>query len=156
VDEELKNIKKLITLMEKHDLSHVSVESDGVKIKLNRGADIAALQSMLATQAANIPAPPPAQAPALVGPAAPAAEVPTGPEITAPMVGTFYGAESPESDALVKVGSKVDEDTVVCIIEAMKVMNEIKADMKGTITEILVENASPVQFGEPLFRIDPS
>jgi acetyl-CoA carboxylase biotin carboxyl carrier protein len=152
VDEELKNIKKLIALMEKHDLSHVSVASEGVKIKLNRGADVSAVQSILAAQAAAPPAAP--HAPALA--ADPAVDAPTGPEITAPMVGTFYSAESPESPPLASIGTKVTEDTVVCIIEAMKVMNEIKADTKGTITEVLVDNASPVQFGEPLYRIDPS
>jgi acetyl-CoA carboxylase biotin carboxyl carrier protein len=155
VDDELKNIKKLIALMEKHDLSHVTVESDGVKVKLHRGADPAALQSMLAAQSAAPPAAPQALPPD-PDPAPATADAPIGPEITAPMVGTFYSAESPESPPLVTVGSKVSEDTVVCIIEAMKVMNEIKAETKGTITEVLVDNASPVQFGEPLYRIDPS
>lgn len=135
--------------MEKHDLSHVSVESQGTKIKLNRGANIEA-----------VPAAPAATPAPAISAAAPAAETPaaapTDPEITAPMVGTFYSSESPEADPFVKVGSKVDEDTVICIIEAMKVMNEIKAETKGTITEVLVDNASPVQFGEPLFRIDPA
>ncbi|MEM7145974.1 MAG: acetyl-CoA carboxylase biotin carboxyl carrier protein [Verrucomicrobiota bacterium] len=153
MDEELKNIKKLITLMEKHDLSHVSVESQGTKIKLNRGANIEAIPAALAPAA---PAPPPQAAAPAPDAAAAAPAAPTGPEITAPMVGTFYSAESPESDPFVKVGAKVDEDTVVCIIEAMKVMNEIKAETKGTITEVLVDNASPVQFGEPLFRIEPA
>ena len=77
-------------------------------------------------------------------------------DITSPMVGTFYDAPSPESAPFVKVGQKVTEDTVVCIIEAMKVMNEIKAETKGTIVEIVAEKGKPVQYGAPLFRVEPS
>ena len=72
------------------------------------------------------------------------------------MVGTFYSAPAPEADAFIAVGAEVDVDTVVCIVEAMKVMNEITAEVKGTIRQILVENAAPVQFGQPLFLIDPA
>ncbi|MCF7837857.1 MAG: acetyl-CoA carboxylase biotin carboxyl carrier protein, partial [Candidatus Marinimicrobia bacterium] len=73
--------------------------------------------------------------------------------ITAPMVGTFYRSSSPEADAFVKVGDDVEYDSTVCIIEAMKVMNELKAELKGTILEILVDNATPVEYGQPLFRV---
>jgi acetyl-CoA carboxylase biotin carboxyl carrier protein len=72
------------------------------------------------------------------------------------MVGTFYAASAPEADAYVEVGDIVDEETVVCIIEAMKVMNEIKAEIKGKVVEVLVNNGEPVEFGQPLFLIDPS
>ena len=76
--------------------------------------------------------------------------------ITSPMVGTFYRSSAPDTESFIDVGSPVDTDTVVCIIEAMKVMNEITAEVKGTIRKILVENAAAVQFGQPLFQIDPS
>ena len=76
-------------------------------------------------------------------------------EIKSPMVGTFYRAPSPESANYVEIGSEVNPDTVVCIIEAMKVMNEIKAEVKGVITQVLIDNAKPVEFGQPLFKIRP-
>ena len=76
-------------------------------------------------------------------------------EIKSPMIGTFYRAPSPESASYVEIGSDVNPETVVCIIEAMKVMNEIKAEVKGVLTQILVENAKPVEFGQPLFKIRP-
>jgi acetyl-CoA carboxylase biotin carboxyl carrier protein len=101
-------------------------------------------------------APQPGQAAPVAALAAAAGEPepkPTGREITSPMVGTFYSAASPESSGYVEVGTEVTEETVVCIIEAMKVMNEIKAETRGVITEILAENGKPVQFGQPLFRL---
>lgn len=106
--------------------------------------------------------PPPAQGAA---PLAPPAQVQVAPaessnsgdaEVVSPMIGTFYRAPSPESEDYVAVGSEVNQDTVVCIIEAMKVMNEIKAEVKGVVTEILVDNAKPVEFGQPLFKIRPT
>jgi acetyl-CoA carboxylase biotin carboxyl carrier protein len=77
-------------------------------------------------------------------------------EIKSPMIGTFYRSPSPESGSYVEIGTEVNPETVVCIIEAMKVMNEIKAELKGTITQVLVENAKPVEFGQPLFRVRPN
>jgi acetyl-CoA carboxylase biotin carboxyl carrier protein len=77
-------------------------------------------------------------------------------EIKSPMIGTFYRAPSPESAAYIEVGSEVNPETVVCIIEAMKVMNEIKGEVKGVITQVMVENAKPVEFGQPLFKVRPS
>jgi acetyl-CoA carboxylase biotin carboxyl carrier protein len=76
-------------------------------------------------------------------------------EIKSPMIGTFYRAPSPEAANYVEVGTEVSADTVVCIIEAMKVMNEIKAEVRGVVTQLLVENAKPVEFGQPMFRIRP-
>jgi acetyl-CoA carboxylase biotin carboxyl carrier protein len=81
------------------------------------------------------------------------AAVPAGKEITSPMVGTFYSAPSPDSPSFVSVGQAVTPDTVICIIEAMKVMNEIKAEVSGVVTEVLAENGKPVQFGQALFRV---
>ncbi len=99
-----------------------------------------------------------APAPLALPAAAPAAPAPAAvePEIKSPMIGTFYRSPSPESGSYVEVGSEVNPDTVVCIIEAMKVMNEIKAEVKGVITQVLVENAKPVEFGQPLFKIRPN
>ena len=77
-------------------------------------------------------------------------------EIKSPMIGTFYRAPSPEANSYVEIGTEVNPDTVVCIIEAMKVMNEIKAEVKGVITQVLVENAKPVEFGQPLFKTRPA
>ena len=96
-----------------------------------------------------MPAPRPSESPA----ATPAPEQPIEPEIKSPMIGTFYRKPSPESESYVEVGDTVTPDTVVCIVEAMKVMNEIKAEMSGVITEILVEDGSPVEFGQALFRV---
>ena len=89
---------------------------------------------------------------------APAPPVPASNEveIKSPMIGTFYRAPSPESAPYVEVGTEVNPETVVCIIEAMKVMNEIKAEAKGVITQVMVENAKPVEFGQPLFKIRPT
>jgi acetyl-CoA carboxylase biotin carboxyl carrier protein len=108
---------------------------------------------MMLPVAAPIPATPVA-APIPATPAA--APVPEGTEVKSPMIGTFYLKPSPDAEPFVEVGAKVDADTVVCIIEAMKVMNEIKAEVKGTIIEVLMEEGKPVEYGQGLFRIDPS
>ena len=149
---DLKEIKTLIDLMKKNDLSVFKMEKDDFKITLKKGGDIV---TMAPAPAPIMPAPVPtaAASPAAAGAPAPAeAGVPLR-EIVSPMVGTYYESPSPESPAFVKVGQTVDEDTVVCIIEAMKVMNEIKAEAKGVIAEILPENGKPVQFGQALFRL---
>ncbi|MEZ5324243.1 MAG: acetyl-CoA carboxylase biotin carboxyl carrier protein [Verrucomicrobiales bacterium] len=155
---EIKEIKQIIELMNDHDLSLFHLERDGVKIKLKKGADLDAVLASLAHGA-----PSPQAAPADPGPAqphllaAPVEEVSEFPTVTikAPTVGTFYRQSEPESPPFVKVGDKVDEDTVVCIIEAMKVMNEIRAETKGTIQKIFPDDSKPVQFGDPLFEILP-
>jgi acetyl-CoA carboxylase biotin carboxyl carrier protein len=147
---DLKDIKAVIDLMRKNDLSVFEMEKDGFRLKLQKGAG----DSTVFSQPAPAPtAPPPA-------PAASETPAPTAPEkpsplkdIVSPMVGTFYRAGSPETPAFVDVGKEVSEETVVCIIEAMKVMNEIKAETKGVIAEIVAENGKPVQFGQVLFRV---
>jgi acetyl-CoA carboxylase biotin carboxyl carrier protein len=151
VDDQLEEIRKIIELMEEHDLSFVNIEREGVKIKLKRGMDADAVQRLLA-------AAPPVAAAAPPAPTLGTHETPVaaGNEIPAPMVGTFYRAASPDSEPFIQIGSVIDEDSAVCIIEAMKVMNEIKAETRGVITHILVDDASPVQFGEPLFRVEPA
>ncbi len=146
---DLKDIKELIALMRRNELSEFEMETEGFRIKLKKGGETVIAQAPMA----YAPAPAAQAAPAGAA-AAPAAEAkPAGREITSPMVGTFYSAASPESSAYVEVGATVNEDTVVCIIEAMKVMNEIKAETRGVIAEILVENGKPVQYGQPLFRL---
>jgi acetyl-CoA carboxylase biotin carboxyl carrier protein len=139
---DLKDIKAIIDLMQKNGLTAFEMEKGGFRIAL-------AKESGLVPAVGYAPAPAPAPAAAAPAEAAPAA---SGKEIASPMVGTFYTSPSPESPAFVKVGQKVTPDTVVCIIEAMKVMNEIKAEVSGTITEVAAENGQPVQFGQALYR----
>ena len=153
---DLKDIKAIIDLMKKNSVSEFELEKQDFKIRLKRspngGAQVVGYEEA-PTLAYSIPqtvaAAPTAAAPAL---AAASSEQ----DIKSPMIGTFYRAPSPESAAYVEVGTEVNPDTVVCIIEAMKVMNEIKAEAKGTITQVMVENAKPVEFGQPLFKIRPS
>ena len=145
---DLKDIKAIIDLMKKNDLSVFEMEKDGFRLKLQKG---------LGDQPIVVSGAPPAIAPIANGPAAPAGPAPeaTGnlKDISSPMVGTFYRAASPDAAPFVDVGTKVNEDTVVCIIEAMKVMNEIKAETSGVIAEVVAENSKPVQFGQALFRV---
>jgi acetyl-CoA carboxylase biotin carboxyl carrier protein len=149
---ELKDIEAIIDLMRKNDLSVFEMEKDGFKLKLQKGADG---QPVLTA--------PIAIAPSLAGGVAPAtektatsekrAETERLREIVSPMVGTFYRAPSADAPSFVDVGKTVNEDTVVGIIEAMKVMNEIKAETSGVIAEVVAENGKPVQFGQALFRV---
>jgi acetyl-CoA carboxylase biotin carboxyl carrier protein len=151
---ELKDIKLVIDLMKKNDLSVFKLETEGFKIVLERGTG--GSYTVLTTPPAPLPLAAPAAAPAAPSAAAPTPAKPAvaeGHEITSPMVGTFYEAASPESPPYLKVGDTVSEETVVCIIEAMKVMNEIKAETKGVVLEVLAQNGKPVQFGQPLFRV---
>jgi acetyl-CoA carboxylase biotin carboxyl carrier protein len=155
---ELKDIKAIIDLMRKNDLSVFEMEKDGFKLKLQKGGPEATATTPIAVMPAIAPAI--AQQPAAPTTAAgeePArgvsAEKGSFKEITSPMVGTFYRSPSPDAPIFVDVGQTVTEETVVCIIEAMKVMNEIKAEVSGTIAEVVAENGKPVQFGQALFRV---
>jgi acetyl-CoA carboxylase biotin carboxyl carrier protein len=150
---DLKDIKAIIDLMKKNSISEFEMEKQDFKIKLKRGPNGGAVisqteESQLVAYAAPL-------APALSPPGAPPAPatLPGEAEIKSPMIGTFYRAPSPEAAHYVEVGTEVTPETVVCIIEAMKVMNEIKAEAKGVITQVMVENAKPVEFGQPLFKI---
>lgn len=151
---ELKDIKAIIDLMRKNDLSVFEMEKDGFKLKLQKGA----------TQQTVMTVPSVVAAAPIVAPAEPSTATADAPatkkevsaslkDIVSPMVGTFYRAGSPETPSFVDVGTEVNEDSVVCIIEAMKVMNEIKAETKGVIAEVVAENGKPVQFGQVLFRV---
>jgi acetyl-CoA carboxylase biotin carboxyl carrier protein len=149
---DLKDIKELIALMRKNDLSEFEMEKDGFKIKLKKGFEPVVTQAPVAIAPAAV-----AAVAAMTPSQVPAAEVPKEAsnlrEIVSPMVGTFYASPAPDAAAFVQVGAEITEDSVVCIIEAMKVMNEIKAEVRGTVVEVLVENGKPVQFGQPLFRL---
>jgi acetyl-CoA carboxylase biotin carboxyl carrier protein len=149
---ELKDIKAIIDLMKKYDLAVFKLEKEGIKIELEaHRAPVPFLATPPAAQATSaVPATPAAQAGI---PAAPAETKPAYKEVVSPMVGTFYRAPSPDSAPYVQEGQEINRDSVVCIIEAMKVMNEIKAEVQGVIAEVLVENGTPVQFGQPLFRV---
>lgn len=151
----VKEIKEMINLMNENNLSELEIEKDGMRIKLKKGS-VSAGQEQLSpapifierekiseAQAAK-PQPPLAREAAA-----------QGTEIKAPMVGTFYRAPSPEAPPFVQVNQEIEPGQVICIIEAMKLMNEIKSEIKGKIIEILVDNAEPVEFGQPLFLIEP-
>ncbi|HZM05309.1 MAG TPA: acetyl-CoA carboxylase biotin carboxyl carrier protein [Candidatus Saccharimonadales bacterium] len=154
---DLKDIKAIIDLMRKNSLSEFELERQDFKIKLKRGvAGPAAPVEEAGMMPYALPAPVPGSGQPLPLPAPSSASSPTLLEIKSPMIGTFYRAPSPESPDYVEIGTEVTPDTVVCLIEAMKVMNEIKAEVKGIVTQILVENAKPVEFGQPLFRIRPN
>jgi acetyl-CoA carboxylase biotin carboxyl carrier protein len=148
---DIERIRKIIELMEQHDLCEVDLQQGGEKIKLNRGL------SAMAHSAALVPVP--AVAPALQ----PTADSPMGPAdsagtitINAPMVGTFYTRADPESEPFVKLGDQVSEETIVCIVEAMKVFNEIPAECRGKIVEVLCNDQAPVDYGKPMFRVQPN
>ncbi len=167
---DIKEIKRIIELMKANELSEFELEEENFRIAIKRknGSE----QPILVSSG-------PAAAPVILPAAAPAPAAAAGAtasgdaasaagggqsaaaasgfkEIPSPMVGTFYVAPSPDADPFVSVGDTVEPDTVVCIIEAMKVMNEIKADIRGVVKQVLVESAMPVEFGQPLFLIDPS
>ncbi len=159
---DIKEIKGIIDLMRKNGLSEFEYEKDCTKIRIRRGPDgepqvvtsspglIPAPTVLPLPVAAGVPLTVPQAAPA---PAAPAAADPNVKVITSPMVGTFYATPSPDSPNFVAIGSTVKADTVVCIIEAMKVMNEIQSELAGTIVECLVASGTSVEFGQPLFRV---
>ena len=145
--------------MKRSELTEFAVEEEGFKLKIRRGAN--GLPAVSAVRTSNSPFAPLDTAPPLPAPTAPAPALAGGPPadepgvsyIKSPMVGTFYRAASPESKPFVDIGAKVSENSVVCIIEAMKIMNEIQAEAKGTVLELLVENGQPVEYGQRLFKI---
>lgn len=146
---ELERLRQLIELMETHDLTEINLRQGDEKVQLRRGSQV----SMVPMSAAAPLAPPTAAAPA---PAATASEGANIVTIKAPMVGTFYAKPNPESPPFVKVGQRVGADTVLCIIEAMKVFNEIPAEVSGEIVAVLVNDQQAVDFGCPLFKVDTS
>jgi len=158
---DIKTLKLLIRLMKENEISELDIRDKDQQVTLKRGGSMPAgpvhpmgLPAMHGPPAVA-PAPAaPSSAPAGGAPAA-AVDEETGLKITSPMVGTFYSAASPDADPFVRVGSRVSPDSVVCVIEAMKVFNEIKAECSGTVVKVLVNNGQAVEFGQPLFLIKP-
>lgn len=171
---DVKEIKRLLDAVAAAEISELVLETGDVKLTIRRGGEVA----MAAPPPPQASTPAPAQAASATAPAAggatnagpgsdgsapmpavadaaPAAPASRLVEVTAPIVGTFYEASGPDAPAYVKVGDEVKAGTVLCIIEAMKLMNEIEAETDGTIAEILVRNEEPVEYGQVLFRIDP-
>jgi acetyl-CoA carboxylase biotin carboxyl carrier protein len=146
---DLKDIKAIIDLMKKNDLSVFEMVKDGFRLKLQKGLGD---QPVVSAPATTPPSPAATATQAAIVPEAGAEGGPLR-DIVSPMVGTFYSAASPDAAPFVDVGKPVSEDTVVCIIEAMKVMNEIKAETSGVIAEVVAENGKAVQFGQVLFRV---
>ncbi|MGJ8641134.1 MAG: acetyl-CoA carboxylase biotin carboxyl carrier protein [Opitutaceae bacterium] len=147
---DLKVIKQVVDLMKRSELSEFELEEEGFKLRLSRKSADAAPQIIHAAPVAAAPA---VAAPVAAAPAAAPVEEKGIEIVKSPMVGTFYTASSPESPAFVKVGDKVTADSIVCIIEAMKVMNEIQSELSGTVTEVLIENGEAVEYGQPLFKV---
>ncbi|MEZ6128272.1 MAG: acetyl-CoA carboxylase biotin carboxyl carrier protein [Planctomycetaceae bacterium] len=150
---DLDRFRRLLQLMQKYGVTEANLTKDGESWKVRRGP------KQVTSAPAMSFAPPPVAAtpqPAAAADAAPIPAAPRGVTIDAPTVGTFYSSPTPEDPVFVSVGSMVKPDTTVCIIEAMKVFNQIPAEKTGRIVEILVENGDPVEFGQPLFRIEPA
>jgi acetyl-CoA carboxylase biotin carboxyl carrier protein len=152
---ELQEIRRIVELMNEHGLTHFDLTKKDFHLKLKKGADLDDLRGLLAAIPSGH-APAHAPAAAIAAPAAAqvaAAPVADGVEINSPMVGTFYTKPAPDAPNFVDVGSTVSVGQTLCIIEAMKVMNEIKAERSGTITACVAEDCTPVQYGDVLFRI---
>lgn len=149
---EIKDIKRIVELMKANDLTEFAIKDEDFELAMKRGGD----------EPQVVYAAPAAAPAAAVAPAATAVVAATTTdedegliEIPSPIVGTFYSKPAPDADSFASVGMEVSEDTVVCIVEAMKVMNEIKAEVRGVIKKILVDDASPVQYGQSLFLVEP-
>lgn len=163
---DLKPIQQIVEMMKDHDLTDFEIEEEGLRISLKRnngrieGAPSHTIVAPPVSSLAGVQVAETATSPGELSVANPVEESKTAGDganqITSPMVGTFYLASAPEVDPFVRIGSEVTEDTIVCIIEAMKVMNEIKAEKYGVIKKVLVDNGAPVQFGDPLFVVAPS
>lgn len=152
---DVRKVRKLVELMDEHDLAEIVLQQGEQKMKLRRGPEQGTLTGVPAPAYMPAPAAPAPAAPGGPAPAAPAAEAaPSGPVIKSPMVGTFYASPNPESGAFVKVGDQVGPETIICIVEAMKVFNEIPAECSGKIAAVLVEDGASVEFGQPLFQLE--
>ncbi|MBI4313854.1 MAG: acetyl-CoA carboxylase biotin carboxyl carrier protein [Candidatus Omnitrophica bacterium] len=148
LDVNLKELKELLGLMEEHQLGEIEIEREGLRVRLKKsgGGTETVIQHLSAA---------PTALPAAAAASAAALPPPKGVTINSPMVGTFYRAPSPESPPFVELGQTIEPGKVICILEAMKLMNELKAEVKGRIVQVLAENGQPVEFGQPLFLIEP-
>ena len=145
---DVKKVRQLIELMKEHDLNELDLRQADNRVRIRRGGEVVAYS-----------APAPAMAAPAAAPVAPAAPAPAADDrmvvIKSPMVGTFYKASGPDATPFVKVGDRIGPEKTVCIIEAMKVFNEIPAGVSGQVVAVLVENGAPVEFGQPLIKVDP-
>jgi acetyl-CoA carboxylase biotin carboxyl carrier protein len=147
----IKEIKEMICLMNENRLIELEVEKDGTRIRLKKSGLGVEVTTAGNEEQASVVLPARAQAPAAV-----TLEVPRTVEIKAPMVGTFYRSPTPEAPPYVEIGQIVEPGQVICIIEAMKLMNEIKSEIRGKLVNILVDNAEPVEFGQPMLLVEPT
>ncbi len=166
---DLKEIQSLIRFVARSGATEVELETDGVKISIKTQGQ-GETKETTAVQHVSVAAPPPVAAAPVPAPAPAAAPAPTDPaigdpgaedhskyvEIKSPMIGTFYRLPSPDQDPFVSVGDEIKEGSVVCVIEAMKLFNEIESEISGRIVKVLVEDSSPVEYDQPLFLVDPS
>ena len=146
----LKELRELIALMNENQLAELELEREGMRVRLRKVGSTAESGGVVVERVLSVPT-------IAAGPS-PVAEVPSKPaglEIKSPMVGTFYRAPAPEAPPFVEAGQEIEPGQVLCIIEAMKLMNEIKAEVKGNVLQILVENGQPIEFGQPLFLVEP-
>jgi acetyl-CoA carboxylase biotin carboxyl carrier protein len=156
----LEELRELVDLLREHGLAELELENEGFRVRLRRESPVVQPAQAAVPPVAAEPAPAAAPAPAPSGPAHPGTQATTAAAqdqdlhiISSPIVGTFYRSPSPTAEPFVKIGSNVENDTVVCIIEAMKLMNEIQAEATGEVVKIYVENGQPVEYGQPLFGI---
>ena len=157
---DLRSIRKLLEIVQSHDISEIEIKEGDTNIRITKNKEPVIMQApaQQVVQAAPAAAPAPAQpqvsAPDAESTAPAAAAEESGFVVKSPMVGTFYAAPAPDADPFVQVGDHVNAGDTLCIIEAMKIMNPIEAEVSGTIKKILVQNAEPVEFGQPLFIIE--
>ncbi len=147
----LKEIKEMIELMKENDITEFELERDGMKVALKRGSRASGREVLVEATTATGSHGVPAQ---IAEAALPVVQAENIHFIKSPMVGTFYRSPSPEAEAFANKGQAIGHEDTVCIVEAMKVMNEIKSEVKGKILEVLVENGEPVEFGQPLFKVE--
>lgn len=151
---DIRKVKKLIELLEESGIDELEIHEGEESVRISRYSKSAPMAAAPVAYPAAAPVPAPAAAPLPAEASAPAVEpASSGYQVRSPMVGTFYSSPSPDAPEFAKVGQKVREGDVLCIVEAMKMMNQIKADKSGTIEAILVENGQPVEFDQPLFTI---
>lgn len=153
---DIDEIKQIIELMRQNDLAEFELEREGFRIAMRKSQPAVVTQQTVPVIAAQPNTAVPESIVVTEKPAAEDEDEGKYEVIVSPMVGTFYAAPSPDSEPFVKIGDEVEKEDVVCILEAMKVMNEIKAEVQGRIIDILAENAEPVEFGQPLFKIEPT
>ena len=150
---DIRKVKKLIELLEESGIAELEINEGEESVRISRFSSVAAPSQVSYAPAPAAPAPAPVAA-APAGEPAEEEEMPSGHVVVSPMVGTFYSAPSPGSKPFVNVGDSVSEGDTVCIVEAMKILNQIEADASGIVKAILVDNAQPVEYGQPLMIID--